>query len=580
MIIITGTAQDWRIDNNIFNDGGVPSASTIRIGANDPYVDSFTYGLIDHNQFLNRNDATSIFVEWPRGILLDPTAAGDWIWGQPAERGTAQAVYIEDNIFSGTGDPSQVIDSRWGAKYVLRHNTIHNPWISTHSGCTNFGRNPVSVEIYKNSMTSDDDARFRAIEMRSVSGIIWGNTIGPDHSVPIGLDHERSWTDCMGAYGAPCDGNRSFDENTPGVKGWRCLGQPGWGQPQAMDMSAYTFAGFFAWQNIQRGADVDVSLFGDPGDQDIHLVGGRDFFSTGHITVGPIGSRPSTCSPEPSERGVYVSTDENSQGATLYVCTATNVWTKHWEPFTYPHPLVVPGTTPSPSRESGSSSGCFIATAAFGSPLAQEVRVLREFRDRALLPHAPGQLFAAAYYRLSPPLAAWIRQHEVLRTATRAFLWPVVWWAHLALVSPALALALGGGGLGAGALLLARLHRAGRAPLPPDGARVPDHLGGWRRGLEQARVHRDRPQARRRGRAPGGGHDPQRQRAARGRLCQPLRALPGGPPGPGPAHGPGGAGPGGDPAHEDVPDAVSGAARRDASQWERLRTGRSGGRGA
>jgi len=138
-IQITGTAQDWRIDHNIFDDKDISGAYTIRIGADDANVDSYTFGVIDHNEFINRNYATSIFVEWPRGDL-DPRAPEDWIWSQPPQRGTAEAVYIEDNVFAGTKTYSQVIDARWGARYVVRYNTIHNPRISTHSGCTNNGR--------------------------------------------------------------------------------------------------------------------------------------------------------------------------------------------------------------------------------------------------------------------------------------------------------------------------------------------------------------------------------------------------------------------------------------------------------
>jgi hypothetical protein len=91
----------------------------------------------------------------------------------------------------------------------------------------------------------------------------------------------------------------------------------------------------------------------------------------------------------------------------------------------------------------GGDVGCFIATAAFGSPLASEVQTLRAVRDRFLLTSVPGRLFIAAYYRISPPLARAIAAHDWLRSATRGVLRPLVWWARLSLDSPAAAAAVG-----------------------------------------------------------------------------------------------------------------------------------------
>lgn len=68
---------------------------------------------------------------------------------------------------------------------------------------------------------------------------------------------------------------------------------------------------------------------------------------------------------------------------------------------------------------------CFIATAAYGSILAPEVRTLRAFRDAYLSTNMPGRAFVALYYRYSPPLAKIIAGSPHLRAATRFFIAPM-----------------------------------------------------------------------------------------------------------------------------------------------------------
>jgi uncharacterized repeat protein (TIGR02543 family) len=80
-----------------------------------------------------------------------------------------------------------------------------------------------------------------------------------------------------------------------------------------------------------------------------------------------------------------------------------------------------------------SSGGCFVATAAYGTATAEQIDVLREFRDGVLLESAAGPQFAALYYRLSPSIADFISGNGFLRTAVRELLVdPVVWMVRAA----------------------------------------------------------------------------------------------------------------------------------------------------
>lgn len=84
------------------------------------------------------------------------------------------------------------------------------------------------------------------------------------------------------------------------------------------------------------------------------------------------------------------------------------------------------------------SSPCFIATAAYGSAMAPEVRTLRAFRDRVLLAAPFGSAVVELYYRLSPPLAAVIGHRPALKFAARCLLAPIAMVASVAVRTAAM----------------------------------------------------------------------------------------------------------------------------------------------
>jgi len=79
-------------------------------------------------------------------------------------------------------------------------------------------------------------------------------------------------------------------------------------------------------------------------------------------------------------------------------------------------------------------SPCYIATATYGTPLDENIDVLRDFRDTVLMTNPVGEAFVSAYYTTSPPIADALRENDGLRTVTRlTLITPLVSLSKLAL---------------------------------------------------------------------------------------------------------------------------------------------------
>jgi hypothetical protein len=79
----------------------------------------------------------------------------------------------------------------------------------------------------------------------------------------------------------------------------------------------------------------------------------------------------------------------------------------------------------------GGGGGCFIATAAFGTPLAKQIGILREFRDRYLLTNVMGRRFVTWYYKNGPAAAGYIQSRPALKSIVRAALYPLIVFSFL-----------------------------------------------------------------------------------------------------------------------------------------------------
>ena len=96
---------------------------------------------------------------------------------------------------------------------------------------------------------------------------------------------------------------------------------------------------------------------------------------------------------------------------------------------------ITSASTTSSSSTTPGAPKCLIATATYGSELAPEVQLLRNFRDNSIQKTTAGSYFMLAfnawYYSFSPYVANYLNTHSVERTIMKGVLYPLIGMLYL-----------------------------------------------------------------------------------------------------------------------------------------------------
>ena len=356
------TLHNLRIDHNTFTG---QADGTILLYFGDVDTSAYFYGLIDHNTATNAN-----------GIALVHLIGGGSTSGVPSgTRGTVNNMFIEDNTITSTRQTNTgltTVDSWGGQSIVFRYNTVTNGRFAAHGVTHSWG--PVNLEVYGNTIIQTAGSQlqdgYRSIHHQGSGELLVFNNIVTAFSGKsedaLQILHYRSFTG--GIPGARCNGSVGIDGNrTPPTTyyGYPCFRQPGRDVNRVLQP-------MYVWNNrwSDTGTKIDLACADqsetNPNTCVHHVVANRDYYNavsanaqtsqtspfngTTGMGFGTLANRPTTCTtgPEALDAGRggvgYFATDVGGQG-TLYRCSATNTWTVHYTPYTYPHPLVGGGGT-------------------------------------------------------------------------------------------------------------------------------------------------------------------------------------------------------------------------------------------
>lgn len=207
-----------------------------------------------------------------------------------------------------SGAPYSVFDRTQGFVSQITSNTstaitIHGP--ISESGWTGFN-NGDSYEIIRSTICADQGGRGQG-------NYVSGSTPTPSSSLNEALDPIYEWNDSMSPV--RMNANMEADAKTIANRDWYTDGSNGNPRVQTSPTSPFNGTSGVGW--------------------------------------GTMANRPTTCTPYvgywATDQGSWNQSGLGGQGE-LFVCTATNQWTLHYTPYTYPHPLTrgIETTTPTP----------------------------------------------------------------------------------------------------------------------------------------------------------------------------------------------------------------------------------------
>jgi hypothetical protein len=383
-ISIVGNSHNFRFDH--IHIGGT--------GKQDEWVrvEGSVIGVIDHNvgdENPNNTNGDNYFQAFDP--VDDTIGLGDGPWHNGPQFGSLNALYIENNyIKGGAGD-----DCNWGARFVMRYNTLDNNYvpIQTHGTKSSGGpqRGCLSYEAYNNYIKgSTSTPQSGASGAKGGTALVFNNTLATGYYRFFEASTDRNGGDaaneintpngfgyCGTATPVPSTGvangtGSAWDGNQSSSTGYPCMDGLGRGQ-DTQALNGVTFPSrrnsvtgtvawphqylwpIYMWNNNMSGSNPGATYI----DISTNAANNRDYYydqsaQSGSFTgaagtgFGLLSARPATCTPGPG--GTYGASPTGSYGVayfatdtqTLYVCDGApaNHWATVYQPAVYPHPLV------------------------------------------------------------------------------------------------------------------------------------------------------------------------------------------------------------------------------------------------